>query len=1012
MCSGRLYTIDFTGFDWNTQTVLSKNRCAPRVHFYPYPDCSTALSGNRESSDRVESLDGLWNFNWFSSPLEVSNALLNTPYDPKAPSIAVPMNWQYAGFGKFCYTDLLYPFPVDPPHVPMENETGVYRRSFHVEGPMKTFLRFEGVESAFHLYVNGVEAGYSQGSRLPSEFDVSNLVHPGENQLAVVVYQYSDGTYLEDQDMWWLGGIPREVLLLRRPQCHLEDFILNPDYDIETQEGILRPVLPVSAPAQVRLSVYDAEGTLLQTGNETELRISKVHPWTAETPVLYTVVAEVLDESGACTEAACQRVGFRHIAIEEGVLKVNGSPIFMRGVNRHEYNPKTGRAITRQQTAQELGLIKDAGLNAIRCSHYPNNPFFYDICDELGLYVIDECDLETHGFEPLGKDTQLCSDPSWKDAYLDRIQRMVGRDRNRACVILWSLGNESAYGPNFRAMYDWCKEQEPSRPVHYEGDFRNQSVDVSSTMYSTVGRLKELDLQQDPKRPHILCEFAHAMGNGPGGLKEYFKVCEESERIQGLFVWEFKDHGVYEEGPDGEARYRFGGEFGEDFHNGNFCMDGLVRSDGVPSPGFFEYARVAEPVHVEQFDLKNKVFTLKNRFDFLNLSAFSCNLTVLCDGNLQSTHSFDLPPIAPRQKADLSIDESLLEDLPQEGLVTLEVEFLSTAPVGNQSIGWIAGRAATVVREESKAPAESKQPATCTLVGHTLHISGPDLSCVLDPATGCIRDYRVKDRLLMERGPLLNYNRPYTDNDQCHKDEWTEKHLHSMKMSVKSMDWATENEALVITVRGIFSPAALDWGTNVAVTYHIWENGAISVSLQGDFYGTAPTELPKIGTQSYLPTDVQSIIYRGYGPGECYCDSKQAQSDGIWTADPETMGFSYSCPQENGNRTDVRWLVLTNGEGSGLSVAASRPIDMALRPYSDEMLQATSHRCDLIRDPNRLYLHLDYRNSGLGSGSCGPAALQNHKAYPISYEWSMAFVPVDNTLTPAQNGRRAMGYLK
>ncbi len=1006
--------IDFTAFDWNTQTVLSKNRCAPRVHFYPYAHKSAALSGNRAFSDRVESLNGLWNFNWFSSPLEVPDLLLHTPYDPEAPSISVPMNWQYAGFGKFCYTDLLYPFPADPPHVPMENETGVYRRAFHVdsEDSMKTFLRFEGVESAFHLFVNGTQAGYSQGSRMPSEFDVTALVHPGENQLAVVVYQYCDGTYLEDQDMWWLGGITREVLLLRRPQNHLLDFILNPDYDVQTGEGILWPMVPVSGPASVRLEVYDASGALLQTKGQAELRISGVQPWTAETPALYTVVAQVLDEQGRCTEAACQRIGFRHISIEDGVLKVNGSPIFMRGVNRHEYNPKTGRAITREQTARELATIKDAGLNAIRCSHYPNNPFFYDLCDELGLYVIDECDLETHGFEPLGTETRLCSDPHWKEAYLDRIRRMVGRDRNRACVIMWSLGNESAYGSNFRAMYRWCKEHEPSRPVHYEGDFHNQSVDVSSTMYSTIGRLKELDLQQDPKRPHILCEFAHAMGNGPGGLEEYFKVCEESQRIQGLFVWEFKDHGVYEEGSDGKVRYRFGGEFGEAFHNGNFCMDGLVRSDGVPSPGFWEYARVAEPIHVEQFDLKTRRFTLKNRFDFLDLSLFSCKLTVLYDGTVQSSHSFGLPPIGPRQKADLSIDASMLEDLPREGLVTLEVEFLSTAPVGKQPIGWIAGRATAVVREESTAPAEPKQPAACTLVGHTLHISGSDFSCILDPVTGCIRDYRVHGRLLLEQSPFLNYNRPYTDNDQCHAEEWNRKHLHSMKMCVKSLDWATETDALVITVRGDFAPAALDWGTHVKMTYHIWDNGAVSVSFQGEFYGTPPTELPKIGTQSFLPAEIRSVVYRGYGPGECYCDSKQAQADGIWSGDPHNMGFDYSCPQENGNRTGVRWLVLSGPDGSGLSVAASRPIDMALRPYSDEMLRSTAHACDLVHDSHRLYLHLDYRNSGLGSGSCGPAALQAYKAYPIAYEWSLAFAPVDNALTPAQNGRRALGYLK
>lgn len=509
--------IDMYRFDWNDQKVLSRNRLEPRIHFYPYADAGAALQG--KDTDRVEHLNGSWNFNWFSSPLEVPASLLESPYDPAGRSIQVPMNWQFAGYGKFCYTDLLYPFPVDPPHVPVQNETGVYRRAFYANRTPgeRLMLRFEGVESAFHVYVNGRQAGYSQGSRMPSEFDITELARPGENQLAVVVYQYSDGTYLEDQDMWWLGGITRDVLLLHRPACYLKDFVLDPGYDMASGEGVLCPRLPLSCEdGRVELAVYGPDGAAVPVRRDgSVLRVPGVRPWTAETPVLYTVVATVYNADGRVSEAVPQRVGFRHVAIEEGVLTVNGSPVFLRGVNRHEFSAKTGRGVTREQAEQELGLIKRAGLNAIRCSHYPNNPFFYDLCDELGLYVIDECDLETHGFEPLGKDTQLNSDPAWKEAYLDRVQRMVGRDRNRACVVIWSLGNESAYGPNFKAMYDWCKANEPSRPVHYEGDFKNQAVDVSSTMYSTIGRLKELDTQLEPKRPHIHCEFAMPWGTGP-----------------------------------------------------------------------------------------------------------------------------------------------------------------------------------------------------------------------------------------------------------------------------------------------------------------------------------------------------------------------------------------------------------------------------------------------------------------------------------------------------------------
>lgn len=1006
---------DMYCFDWNDQKVLSRNRLAPRIHFYPYADLETAKAGR--ASDRVESLAGSWNFDWFPSPLEVPAALLKAPYDAQAASIRVPLNWQFAGYGKRSYTDLLYPFPVDPPHIPLQNETGVYRRAFRggILPDERLFLRFEGVESAFHVYVNGTLAGYSQGSRMPSEFDITEWVHPGENQLAVEVYQYSDGTYLEDQDMWWLGGITRDVCLLRRPACHLENFVLDPDYDMDSGEGILHPVMPVSTErGHAELTVYGQEGeTLLHTSVcEGELRVPGVAPWTAETPVLYTVVAAVYGPDGELTEAVPQKIGFRHVAIENGTLTVNGKPVFLRGVNRHEYNPRTGRAITCEQTAEELQMIKQAGLNAIRCSHYPNNPFFYDLCEELGLYVIDECDLETHGFEPLGKETQLNSDPAWREAYLDRIQRMVGRDRNRACVLIWSLGNESAYGPNFKAMYDWCKRFEPSRPVHYEGDFKNQSVDVSSTMYSTIGKLKELDTELDPKRPHIHCEFAHAMGNGPGSLKEYFETCEHSQRIQGVFVWEFKDHGVYERLPDGRECYRFGGEYGEKFHNGNFCMDGLVRSDGVPSPGFEEYARVAEPIHVEAFDLAHGTVRVKNRFDFLDLSEFECLGRELWDGEPCREFRVELPAAAPRSVTRVSLPGPFGQGCPAGALATLELEFRSKKPLaGLPKAGWLAGRAGTVIREEDARPAKHPGPAACTREGYALQISGPDFSFVLDPVQGRVHNYRFHGGLLMEQGPGLNYNRAYTDNDILNQKEWDAKHLHSMRMCVSGIDWEQQDDALVIRVTGKFAPDAMDWGTDVTVTYHVYADGAMTVGLEGDFYGPVPSELPKIGTEMQVPASLHHVAWRGFGPGECYCDSRQAQTDGIWNAEAAEMGFAYSCPQENANRTGVHWAVLRADGGEGFAVAASRPIDLAVRRFSDEQLRKTAHDCELIPDRQRLYVQLDYRNSGLGSGSCGPKALSQYKAYPIHFAWEMAFVPVLPGENAAAAGRRALGCL-
>lgn len=1005
--------IDLHRFDWNNHKVLSCGREAPRVHFFP---CESAGAAQKEDvGGRVTNLCGQWNFHWFASPLEVPEDLPARPFDPQGPRITVPQNWQYAGHGRYWYTDLLYPFPVDPPHVPAQNETGVYKTAFFLDSldGQRIFLRFEGVESGFHLYLNGQKAGYSQGSRLPSEFDVTALVREGENQLTVVVYQYCDGTYLEDQDMWWLGGITRDVWLIRRPQCYLRDMVLDPDYDVQSGDGILRPRLPLSDPeGRVELTVFDPQGNKVDYRRAGDtLLVPHAIPWTAETPVLYKVIATVYDPAGKAVEAVPQRIGFRHVEIRRGVLEINGRPIFMRGVNRHEYNPKTGRAVTEQDTRRELELVKLAGLNAVRCSHYPNNPFFYDLCEELGLYVIDECDLETHGFEPLGQETRLNSDPDWRDAYLDRVQRMVGRDRNRACVVIWSLGNESAYGPNFKAMYDWCKENEPSRPVHYEGDFKNESVDVSSTMYTTIGRLKELDTQLEPKRPHILCEFGHAMGNGPGSLKEYFEVCEHSQRIQGMFVWELKDHGVWEKRADGKELYRFGGEFGEKFHNGNFCMDGLLRSDGIPTPGFWEYARVAEPIHVEAFDLEQGFFRVKNRFDFLDLSAFRCVARVLCDGEPAKEYALDIPATGPRQTCTIPLPRDLAAGCPAGTLVTLEVEFLSTGPVfGRKEAGWVAGRAGAVVRGEQPLP-ETAQAAACALDGHMLKVTGKDFSFWLDPVTGRVRHYTVGGTLLLEDGPLLNYQRPYTDNDAPNRKLWDAAHLHSMQMCVETLDWQQAADVLNITVRGKFSPAGLDWGTRVTVTYQVWNNGTFTVSITGDFYGRPPEELPKIGSCARVPAVLEQVTWHGYGPGECYRDSREAQTQGIWHAKADNMGFAYSCPQENANRTGVYWAVLADAAGTGLAVAANRPLDMAVRPWDDEMIQKTAHSCDLQPSAEHLYLHLDYCNSGLGSGSCGPTALAQYKAYPIHYQWKMAFAPKSAAEAETTAARRAMGRL-
>ena len=442
-------------------------------------------------------------------------------------------------------------------------------------------------------------------------------------------------------------------------------------------------------------------------------------------------------------------------------------------------------------------------------------------------------------------------------------------------------------------------------------------------------------------------------------------------------------------------------------------MDGLVRSDGVPSPGFWEYARVAEPVHVEKIDLERHVALIKNRFDFLDLSAFECHGRVLWDGVVSKIFTVDLPAATPRSVEKLLLPSTLRDGCPEGSLATLELEFVSKIPVWSQPrAGWLAGRAGVVLCEETGVVPRLSAPACCEQEGYQLRVSGSDFSFLLDPVLGRIQNYRSGGVLLIEDGPLLNYNRAYLDNDILNRKLWDEKHMHSMRMCVLEVNWEQEQDALKIRVIGKFSPDAMDWGTDVTITYRVWDDGTLAAAFEGDFYGPVPEELPKIGTEMHIPAALQDIVWRGYGPGECYCDSKQAQTDGIWRTQAAEMGFDYSCPQDNANRTGVRWAAMVTESGEGIAVAANRPIDFAVRRFSDEQLAKTPHACELVPDSERLYVQLDYRNSGLGSGSCGPTALAQYKAYPIHFAWEMAFAPVCNGENPLLAGRRAMGRVK
>lgn len=1017
---------------WCSNQTLSINRQKNRVHYIPYSQNEEYRFEEPRDSERCILLNGEWNFEWHSSPLDVDKKLLEGK--GYTGSIKVPMNWQFAGHGVIHYTDEMYPFPMDPPYVPMTNECGVYHRTIQIDPSQMEewnyYLNFEGVESAFFVYVNGKQVGFNQGSRMHSEFDISPFLQSGANELVLQVIQYSAATYLEDQDQWWLGGIIRDVYLLKRPKNYIRNVNFETDFNEGDHTGSITVTLNTTTSMEVEVELLDGNGVSLfseeckvEKDNYVFTKeLSGLQGWNAEQPYLYQLIVRSKDENKQITEVIPFQVGFRSLKIQKGILLWNGKKILMKGVNRHEFNAFSGRAVSYEQTKKELLLIKRAGMNAVRTAHYPDNPYFYDLCDRIGLYIIDEADLETHGFEILGEPTTLCDDIEWEHAYLDRIQRMVERDRNHVCIVLWSLGNESSYGRNFKAMYDWVKENEPLRPVHYEGDYKNQSVDVSSTMYSTVGKLAELDTNSNPLRPHILCEFGHAMGNGPGSLSEYFDLIENSNRIQGCFVWEFKDHGISRDIKNKEEAYLYGGDFHEKYHNGNFCLDGLIRSNGEPSPAFYEYQKVIEDLHAIEFDRENGTLLVKNRMHFTATEQVSCHGKIVQGSTVVEEFTFEIPMIEAQSIGTVDISDALKKYTSnnEEHFIQLqfqkEVQLLGeteTRVLGTFSSPLFAedrggenlkagytknkrnemareGLAQQLLQERTRTKA---QKISLKDTSKNYEISVGDISLLIDKSDAVLKNYKINDKPVMMQGPVLNLFRAYTDNDKKMVQQWTDMHLNTCSMIVYHTEYEQTEHDLRITFVGNYAPNGMNWGIMTSLCYVIDETGKVEMKISGEFKKVPDTHLPKIGTQLILSEKYNEVTYCGMGPIENYSDRAKYASLGVYQADAGQMDQPYDFPQEYGNRTKVKWADFYSGEEqTGIVFSSDIPLDFAVRPYSDQQLQETKHLFDLKKE-NKFYVNLDYRNSGLGSASCGPERMEQYQVFPLPFSYSIFMEP-------------------
>ncbi|GAA4066215.1 glycoside hydrolase family 2 TIM barrel-domain containing protein [Nonomuraea soli] len=866
-----------------------------------------------DTDARVIDLSGPWRFRLSPTAHAPDFA------DPDLDDTAWELRQVPGHFGTPAYTNVRYPFPIDPPRVPGENLTGDHRIAFEA-GFERAVLRFEGVDSCARVWLNGQELGYSMGSRVPVEFDVT--LRPGRNVLAVRVHQWSAGSYLEDQDMWWWPGIFREVTVIERPAEPIDDVFVHADYDHTTGGGTLRVEAGEALLTVEELGVHD------RPAGET-ITLEHVEPWSAQHPRLY----EASVSNGH--ERVRLAIGFRTVTIEDAVLKVNGEPLKLKGVNRHEFHPVKGRALDAETMLADVLLMKRHNINAVRTSHYPPHPHFLDLCDRYGLWVVDECDYETHGFQELDWRGNPSDDPRWEQALLDRMRRMVERDKNHPSVIMWSLGNEAGTGRNLAAMAAWTRGRDSSRPIHYEGDRACPDVDVHSRMYASHAEVEAIGRGEDEDErrramPFVQCEYAHAMGNGPGGLAEYQELYDAHPRCAGGFVWEWIDHGLRHD----RHGYAYGGDFGEVLHDGNFVCDGLLFPDRTPSPGLLDLKKVYQPL---RFTEAGGVLRVEG--DTAGLDLEWC---VEADGVLVDS--------GPMEGSELKL------------------------PAGGEDERWLTVRAC-LAGDTAWAPAGHE------VAWHQVRLTpGPDrLAGLTEGAAPAIPLFeRVTPRLELWRAP--------TDNDQGGGLRW-----HWSHHGLDRLTYRTEQRQDGTIVQRV-APAATDEGYLATYT---WRETTSGLLLEADLEPVGVWKVPpaRLGLAFELPAELTTVTWYGRGPGEAYPDTGAAAYVGLFTRTIDDLQTPYVHPQENGQRADVRIAVLSTPRGPGVKITGDRPFGLTVRRWSTAELDAARHRTDLVAG-EKVHLIVDLAQHGIGTASCGPGPLEKYRLTARPAAIRLLFEPV------------------
>ncbi|WP_053984593.1 glycoside hydrolase family 2 TIM barrel-domain containing protein [Niameybacter massiliensis] len=997
-------------FEWQDPTIVQINREPARTYYIPFASCTDALAHHKGLSPYYKLLNGTWKFNYCDTYIDAPSNFheLDYPNDDWA-TIPVPSNWQLHGYDKPQYTNVNYPFPVNPPFVPNENPAGLYIKEFTLPtnwSENQVFINFEGVNACFYIWLNGTFIGYSQGTHIPAEFNLTNALVEGTNKLAIKVLKWCDGSYLEDQDFYRLSGIFRDVYLLARPQSHIVDIFAQPSLDTTYTNGTLTGTVTfnTSLSDEYEVSLFDANHQLVATkkcAQETfTFEVPNVEKWTAETPYLYTLVLHYKDEFIPL------QVGFRTIEVaDNGALLVNGVAIKLKGVNRHDSHPDLGHYTPIAHMIQDLITMKRHNINTVRTSHYPNAPEFLRLCNEYGFYVVDEADLETHGTESAADCNILTNDPVWETAYLDRMIRMVERDKNHPCIIMWSLGNESFFGKNHIAMSKWAKDRDPSRLVHYEGTvhFRGKTeigceegqvhpcVDVVSYMYRSPEDVNKEGQDTTDNRPFFLCEYSHAMGVGPGDLKTYWDLFYKYPRLIGGCVWEWCDHSVRQYDEEGKPFFVYGGYFEEFPHDGNFCVDGLVSPDRVPHTGLKDYKHVIQPVQVEATDLSCGKIALTNRYDFLDLSGLQLEWTVTKDGYPYQTGTVADLQVLAHTTSEIQLDYSLPSHI--DGDFFLNLSFVQKAPTSWAERGYEVAfqqfelKAVTMLQAPVVDTLELKEdPTHLTFIGESFEYR-------FSKFAGSFESLKTNGVELLASTPEPSIWRAPTDNDRNIQHGWRHQMMHCATTHVYNTSiLETTNTFVKLEVSYALGGPAVRPLLQGTTTYTIWATGEIQVAMHADVRENL-NALPRFGLELHMPAGNEQVAYFGMGPNENYMDLCQSAYMGRFETTVSNMYEPYIKPQECGNRTKVRWANIHNASGVGLIVKGDTDFNFSALHYTAEDL-ATTAMAHQLKPRKETILHIDYRQTGIGSNSCGPQLASNYEFNQKVIDFAFSIKPI------------------